>query len=265
MPPHTEGPAPASPLYLSTLSPPALRAATESVPILGLGKPLALLIYLAASPNRSATRSQLASLLWGDQQPESSRHSVRQAIWYLRRRANRDLVIADGESLTLAPEIVVDRDEFLARAERGDYEAALQLYTEPYVSAFATPGGAGFEDWCALERRRLAEVYRHACEHVVREKLSAGRAREAVELARTLRDQDVYDERGWRLLLEVALSARDMLLARTEAEALATLAQQEEMELEPATRAAMRQSRGLASKDEPDDGSDAAKGHGFAE
>jgi DNA-binding SARP family transcriptional activator len=218
--------------------------ATGSRQLLGVGKPLALLIYLSAAPNRGASRNTLISLLWSDLEPDAAKHALRQTIWYLRRKTERDLVVATGDTLQLAADVATDRDDLLRASADGDRERVVALYSGPFVPAFAAPGGSGFEDWCALERRRLLEVFRHSAEAVVRSRLVQGRARDAIELARKLRDQDLYNESSWRLLIEVCTSADDLLAARAEAEALRQLADQEELELEPATRAALRAARG---------------------
>lgn len=219
----------------------------EATVMLALGKPLALLAYLSAAPGRSASRATLVSLLWGDLEPDSAKHALRQTLWYLRRKSGGELVTAAADVITLAPEVIVDRDAMLAASRTGDHEGVVALYRGPFLPSFAAPGGAGFEDWCALERRRLLEVFRHAAEAVVRARLAAGQARAALELARRIRDQDLYDESGWRLLLETCASAGDVLAGRAEAESLQLMAEREELQLEPASRAAIREARTRSS------------------
>lgn len=241
--------APTGPLprqvLLRTLGTVELRNGEPGAPtvVLGLGKPLALLIYLSAAPGRTATRSLLVSLLWSDLETDAAKHALRQTMWYLRRKAGRDLLVAVGDSLQLLPDVEVDRDALLAASAGGRHEEVVARYVGPFVPEFATPGGSGFEDWCALERRRLLQVFRHAAESIIAAELARGHARAAIDLARRLRDQDPYDESGWRLLLEACASANDALAARAEGEALLQLAEREELQLEPATRALLRVAR----------------------
>ena len=236
---------PSRSVLLRTLGTVDLRESASEPPILGLGKPLALLIYLSAAPARTATRSLLISLLWSDLEHDAAKHALRQTIWYIRRRVGRELLVTTGDTLQLIPDVSVDRDALLAASAAGRHADVVSLYAGPFVPNFATPGGSGFEDWCALERRRLLQVFRHAAEATIADQLSKGQARAAIDLARRLRDQDPYDEGGWRLLLEACASANDALAARAEGEALAQLAEREELQLEPATRALLRVARAL--------------------
>lgn len=230
-------------MVLHTLGTVELREAETDTLLLGLGKPLALLIFLSAAPGRTASRSLLISLLWSDLESDAAKHALRQTIWYIRRKVGRELLVANGDTLQLIPEVRVDRDALLSASSAGQHAEVVARYTGAFVPNFATPGGNGFEDWCALERRRLLQVFRHAAESTITEQLARGQARSAVELARRLRDQDPYDESGWRLLLEACTSANDALAARAEGEALAQLAEREELQLEPATRALLRLAR----------------------
>ncbi|HPV74839.1 MAG TPA: hypothetical protein PLX31_08080, partial [Gemmatimonadaceae bacterium] len=245
-------------MLLRTLGTVELRngEAGTPAPVLGLGKPLALLIYLSAAPGRSASRSLLISLLWSDLETDAAKHALRQTLWYLRRKTGRDVIAAAGDTLQLLPEVEVDRDLLLAASAEGRHEEVVSRYVGPFVPEFATPGGSGFEEWCALERRRLLQVFRHAAESIITAELSRGHARAALDLARRLRDQDRYDEGGWRLLLEVCASANDALATRAEAEALVQLAEREELQLEPATRALLRVARASG----PDNGKGTASG-----
>ncbi|MCC6931248.1 MAG: AAA family ATPase [Gemmatimonadaceae bacterium] len=245
-------------MLLRTLGTVDLRESGSETPVLVLGKPLALLIFLSAAPGRTASRSLLISLLWSDLESDAAKHALRQTIWYIRRKVGRELLAALGDSLQLVPDVAVDRDALLAASSAGEHATVVARYTGPFVPNFATPGGSGFEDWCALERRRLLQVFRHAAEATIAEQLAKGQARAAVDLARRLRDQDPYDENGWRLLLEACTSANDTLAARAEGEALAQFAEREELQLEPATRALLRLARAAPGERHTPDGTSAA-------
>ena len=52
----------------------------ELTQVLGPGKPLALLVYLARLPSRTATRDHMLDLLWSNQVPSMAKPALRQAI-----------------------------------------------------------------------------------------------------------------------------------------------------------------------------------------
>ena len=227
-------------LVLATLGRAALLCVPEEGPpveILGPGKPHALLIYLACSPGRTASREHLIDLLWADLDPEAARHSLRQAIWFLRQRFGDDVLIARDGDLTLCARLECDRAAFLDAVERRESERAVELYQGDFLPGFAAPGGADFEHWADLERLRLRRLFRRAGETVARDWLAKGRLRRAVQLAGRVRDADPDDESGWRLLLEALLAANNRVGAELEVHRLEETLAQAERRPEPATTA----------------------------
>src|SRR5512141_2692609 len=111
-------------------------------PVFGPSKPLAMLVYMALSPNRPAAREHLIDMLWADVDPDSAGHALRQTVWYIRQRAGADILKATGGMLTLTAPVDVDRDAFLAAIEAHQLERALELYRGDFLPGFAAPGGA---------------------------------------------------------------------------------------------------------------------------
>lgn len=208
--------------------------------IFELGKPLALITYLACAPDRSVAREHLLDLLWGDVEPEAAKHALRQTLWYIRKRLGERPLITGGDVLTLVGDIEGDRDRFLAAAECGDTEEAVRLFTGDFFPGFAAPGGAEFERWADVERQRLRSLFWRSAETAARRWMSTLRLREAVALARRVRDTDPLREAGWRLLFEALVAAQDTVGGTLEADAFDRLAAAEGIEPEPATRAMLR-------------------------
>ena len=221
-------------LTLTTLGQsPRLARGDEAV--LGPGKPLALVVYLSVADGHAATREFLLDLLWSDLEPERARHALRQTLWYIRSTFG-DSFIFGREELTLGPKLDTDRGRFLAAVAAGDPEAAVQAYTGEFLPDFALPGSTEFEHWAFVERSRLRATFVRAGEMVVRRRLAAGRARDAQQVARRVRDADRLNETGWRLVLEALIAGRDFVQAAIEADALITTFKAEGRSLEPATR-----------------------------
>ena len=239
-----------APLTLVTLGGAGLFAPSDpghEAPLLEMGKPLALITYVACSPGRTARRDHLQDLLWADLDTDGGRHALRQTLWYLRRRISQPVLAATGDSVSLAAPLLVDRDAVLRAADDRNLDRLVTLYTGDFLPAFAAPGGAEFERWAELERARLRALFCRASESLVRQWLSEGKARQAVQLAKRVRDQDELHEPSWRLLLEALMASNDPLGAQIEADRLAQLLAQEEQEPEPATVSMLKAARAPAT------------------
>ncbi len=236
------------PLTLVTLGGFALRD-TRGEQLLGPGKPLALLVYLAASPGRTASREHLIDLLWADADPERARHALRQALWQLRQVLGEACL--DGkEEIRLACDVGLDRNRFLAAIEAGELATALSIYGGPFITAFASPGGAAFEHWADGERLQLQSAFLRAAELHARRSLARGSPRDAITVSRRIKEFDPDGQSGPRLLIEAHLASGDALSAASEAERLLWRAREDEVELEPASEAMVRRALGRTTADE---------------
>ena len=146
-----------------TLGPPMVRLDDGSVPAsLQWHKNLALLVYLARSPNRARGRDHLIGLLWGDEAEKDARHSLNQAVSTLRTYAG-ETIETDRTHVRLADGAVsLDVEQLDACGAAGDYEAAARLIAGVFLEGFSISGASGFDDWMASERthwqRRSVEI-----------------------------------------------------------------------------------------------------------
>lgn len=217
--------------------------------VLSAGKPLALLAFLHCTPAQTASREQLIELLWSDAEPEAARHTLRQTLWYVRRKLGSDPLASAGDGVRLVAHIDSDRSAFLAALDADDPAAALDCYRGEFFPGFAAPGGAGFEHWADLERARLRALFFGAATRVVRDRLSKGRARDAIIIARRTRELIPRHQGAWRLLLESHLAADDQIGVTFELERLERWLADEEHEPDPATAQLIKLVR--AGKSEP--------------
>lgn len=221
----------------------SLEADGTTIELFGPGKPLALLAYLAFSPRRTATREHLIDLLWADTDPERAAHALRQLVWQIRHTLGEKALVTHNGDLRLGLALDSDRDSFLAAVEAGALEEAVQRYSGDFLPALALPGGAEFEQWADIERIRLRTAFLRTGETLVRRQLAAGHVRDAQRLARRVRDVDLLNESGWRLMLEALGAGNNYVAAAMEADTLEHLLRAEEREPEPATKAALRTAR----------------------
>ncbi len=244
--PQADRAAPDSRLTLLTLGGWGLSYASASqalTPIFGPSKPTALLVYLASAPGQTVRREHLLDLLWADLDPDAAAHALRQTIWYIRQRTTPGVIESVNGSLRLAIAVELDRERFLDAVAQRDMEAAVALYAGDFLPGFAAPGGAEFEKWADLERHRLRTAFIRCAEEVCHRRLASAHFREAVALARRVRDADPLAEPGWRLLLEALTSANDRIGLAAEVDALEQMLVAEDREPDPATRASLRAAR----------------------
>lgn len=192
------------------------RRGVEADILLGPGKPLSLVAYLACSPRRTASREHLIDLLWSDLEPDRARHALRQTVWYLRQLLGTEGLVTRGDSLELTAPLELDRDRFLAAVEGGELAQAAALYRGDFLAEFAAPGGVEFEHWADVERQRLRSTFLRVAETLVRQWLNEGNLRDANHLARRARDADPASESSWRLLFETLIQGGDRLALTLE-------------------------------------------------
>ena len=99
-------------------------------------KTLALLAFLALEADRPHTRARLAALVWGDAAEQAARHSLRQALYSLRRTSGGrigTLAGLEAEQLRLAPhpELQVDVLRFLTCVQQTDAEPGTGRRSSP--------------------------------------------------------------------------------------------------------------------------------------
>jgi len=116
-------------------------------------KNLALLLYLARSPDGTRTREHLCGLLWAEKPETSARHSLNEALRVLRRVLGETALTSLGGQVSLAPDMVALDTAVLEHAvEREDWEAIGPLAGE-FLEGFSVPDASDFEDWLTGERR----------------------------------------------------------------------------------------------------------------
>jgi DNA-binding SARP family transcriptional activator len=93
-----------------------------------------LLAYLVCSAPVPQPREKLATLLWGSHFEAQARQNLRQALFRLRRVLGQDVLLSDGEEVSLAPASVecdATRIDLLIREDsHASLAAAVELYKD---------------------------------------------------------------------------------------------------------------------------------------
>jgi DNA-binding SARP family transcriptional activator len=140
-------------LELICFGPPTARVAGQAPPSDVLWrKHLALLVYLALSPNRTRTRDHLLGLLWPEKTQDKARHSLNEATRRLRTGLGVDRIVSRPDGLTLNDaELEVDALRFDELTQR-DPDAATALLRGDFLEGFTVDDSPMFEDWLSDRR-----------------------------------------------------------------------------------------------------------------
>ena len=187
----------------------------------------ALLAYIILNAQRPALhRTRLAALLWPDQDDESARRNLRQAVYNLRSALGDADDDSDTSFLTVTRHTVsfnrkadyfldVAAFETLIRQPDGRgldaaaVAAALQLYRGDLLSGSLPEGSPELEQWAIFEQERLREAALTALDRLVEHHESRGEHAHGILFAQRLLDLDPLSEQAHRKLMRLyALSGR---------------------------------------------------------
>jgi len=151
---------------LRVLGPPEILDGDGKPVSLSLGKPLALLIYVACNPS-TISRDQLAELLWPEAGRQKGRHSVRQALWVLRNAFGEDL-FESHDPLSLKNGVLeLDLHLFLQDLSEGRVDDARDRWRGPVLEHLLLAGVRSWNHWADelrgdLEHRFCRALLSHA-------------------------------------------------------------------------------------------------------
>ena len=135
-------------------------AGAAGAAVLSQSKPLALLAFLALSPDgRFQRRDRLVGLLWPDLDQAHARAALRKALHDLRSALGAHVITSHGDDeIALTPgTLQCDAVEFTAAVEKGHLVRALELYHGDLMPGFYLSSCVDFERWVEDERTTARE------------------------------------------------------------------------------------------------------------
>ena len=118
-------------------------------------KPLALLSYVARRSPSAVTRTELATLFWGERGEERARQSLRQALLELKQ-VLADRIDIDPDSVRVAAGVVdLDIVAFERDLSEGRVHEAVARWSGDFFEGAEDIGGEGFRRWIDNERASL--------------------------------------------------------------------------------------------------------------
>lgn len=169
-------------------------------------KARALIAYLAMKPDHSASREELATLLWGDNLDVMARQSLRQCLTSLRQdlRLVPNLLPIEGERVLLGAEpLIVDAREMMALARVTETDAicrAATLYRGEFLADLKLDAEE-FETWRRQEAERLRTTAAHVLSVRMRLDDECGAGEHAVDAAERLVELEPTREDWQRMAL----------------------------------------------------------------
>src|SRR6476646_1449458 len=211
-------------------------------------KVCALAAFLVMSRKQTATRAELATLLWGSCPDQQARQSLRQALVLLRKDlGSPNALFADKEVVRLHPGAwSVDALEFEASADSTDLEdleRAVELFGGEFLTGFAIDE-EGFDDWLQAQRNRTHAAAGRALAHYAERSDAARSGQRAMAAAERLLLLDPLREDWQRLALRLCARHRGQHEAMARAKAFEALLRRElDVEPEPETEALIEKIR----------------------
>ncbi len=167
-------------------------------------KHLALLIYLALSPDRRRTRDHLLGLLWPEKPDTQARHALNETLRRLRASLGADRLISVADAVALGDHLLeVDALRFAELAEAQPEEAAALLKGD-FLEGFSVEGATEFEEWTRRERDRFQARGAAILVTLGEQRLAACQFPAAAELAGRALALQPYSELAARLLIRAA-------------------------------------------------------------
>lgn len=180
-----------------------------------------LLSYLLLNRDTLHARHQLAGLFWSEYDDRQARRSLNTALWRLNQvlaepgRRDHPYLRVDAETIgfNTASDFRLDVAEFesycmLARgvgAQSEEQEAALyRRATQLYHGDLLVDC---YEDWCIVERERLAQLHQRALNHLVTYHWGRGEHEDAIEYVLRILALNPLQEESHRDLISLYLDA----------------------------------------------------------
>lgn len=159
---------------------------------LSIRKTLALLVLLARDGDMP--RERIASLLWPALDERTARRNLRRELARLRDAGAGDVIRADGDRLAVVPEVEVTARVFESALRDDRPDDALVLWRGPPADGLRLPDAAPWDEWMAVERRRLEAMRTQALARSAAQREAAGAYEPALQRIRTLLAADALQE-----------------------------------------------------------------------
>jgi TolB-like protein/DNA-binding SARP family transcriptional activator len=200
-----------------------------------------LLAYLACTAPQAHSRDKLMALLWGSHFDAQARQNLRQALTRLRRVLGEDVLITNGELVSLQPgALACDVGQLatlLAEGTLGSLNGAVGLYKGRLLADIEIAEEA-WREWLDVQRQRLEALALDTMVKLGEQQLQAGDHEQTLNSANRAIEISNLREDAHRLAMRALAAGGRRADALKHYEDLAALLERElAVEPDPATKA----------------------------
>ena len=164
----------------------------------------ALFYYLLVK--KQATRDELVYLLWSEEEEETAKKNLRNALYNIRKAFELDILLTPQKSVVmLNPDINVDCDLYSFIKNDSNSIAA---YQGEFLQGFYLKACGEYEEWLMATREDYKNSYTSMLYKQIHESTKHNKIDAVEPLTRLLIAADPYDERAYRILIKNCINAR---------------------------------------------------------
>ena len=167
------------------------------VVVFSFSKINALLYYLAV--NKSASRDEVAGLLWPNMADRNAKKNLRNAIYQANKVLGHDYIETPNNRMLVLNEalgIRSDVDQFMAEPM-----TQLDLYTDEFLKGFYLKDSESFDLWVTRMRNVYEQQFVQSCYQKVESDIQSGQFDGVEQNIQRLISIDEFDERHYQLLM----------------------------------------------------------------
>ncbi|MFZ5352479.1 MAG: AAA family ATPase [Bacillota bacterium] len=151
---------------------------------------------------KQATRDELVNIFWGDNDDETARKNLRNAIYTIKKVFDEDILTTPNRSIVAINEnigIETDLQNFLNEKDM----RSIEQYSGDFLQGFAIKDSEQFEQWVVHNRELLREIYIKRLYSAAIESFNTNAYEQVERYVKLIAAEDEYDERAYCLLMKV--------------------------------------------------------------
>jgi len=158
----------------------------------------ALFYYIAV--NKKATRDELATLLWTEENDSVAKKNLRNAIYQIKKSFKKEVILSPDNSIVMLNnklDIYTDVDLFL---QDKDKEKCIDVYKGDFLKGFYVKNAEGFEEWVFKTRENYKTTYKEKIQNEINN--LDGKDNKTEKYAKLLILTDEFNEEPYRILMK---------------------------------------------------------------